>query len=352
MSAPLPDIARLGEFGIVRRIRDQLDAPVPRAELLASIGDDAAVYRTTPGTIQLLTTDALVEGIHFDLTFTSLKHLGWKSIVASVSDIAAMGGSPRYATVALSLPNKITVAMIDDLTAGMRLACKEYGCAIVGGDTTASLGNTTIVVTLTGEAEERLVRYRSGAKNGDYLCVTGHLGASMAGLKVLQREKRRFLEQHDAGSFRPSLGEYAAAIERHLMPKARLDLAGIIAASAHAMIDISDGLASEVHHICSSSGVGAQVYEHSLPVDAVTQKIAGEFSEQPTDYALYGGEEYELLFTVADTDWEKLEEQTNDVTVIGRIKAAEAGIELIREQGEHEPLLPGGWDHFRKGAGA
>ena len=353
MTPPTP-IAQIGEFGLITRIKSLVDVRIDdaslRTNLLMGISDDAAVYRPTPGKAQLLTTDALVEGVHFDLTFTSFKHLGWKAMVASFSDIAAMGGIPRYALVTLSLPSKISVEMVEELYGGALLACRKYPCLLVGGDTTSSAANMTISVTVTGEADEGNVRYRSGAVPGHYLCVTGHLGSSLAGLKILQREKMRYAKSGKSLEFQPNLGPYAVAIGKHLMPEPRLDIAPLLASKikAGALIDISDGLASEVRHICTESRVGASVYEHNIPVHAITQKVAEEFSESPTDYALHGGEDYELLFTISDEEYKTLEGLTDDITIVGRITEASNGIELVREHGEREPLQPRGWDHFRQ----
>lgn len=348
------DISSIGEFGLIERIRQIVRPAGPGSllekNLLAGISDDAAVYRPTPGMVELLTTDALVEGIHFDLTFTSLKHLGWKSMAASFSDIAAMGGTPRYALVSLSLPKKISVEMVEEFYSGAQSACREYSCILAGGDTTASRANMMVSVTVAGEAEEERVRYRSGAKPGQLLCVSGHLGASVAGLKILQRAKMRFEEAGRPAAFNPDFEPYAPALEKHLMPKPRLDIAAIVTTTVTigAMIDISDGLAAEVHHICRESTVGASVYERSIPLHSVTQKIAEELSESPTDYGLYGGEDYELLFTIDDAEYAKLEKLTADVSIVGRITEASNGIELVREQGEHEMLRPGGWNHFAR----
>jgi len=306
------------------------------------------VYRPEPGKVQLLTTDALVEGIHFDLTFTSLKHLGWKAMVASLSDIAAMGGTPRYATISLCLPKKISVEMVEEFYEGVSFACKKYSCLVAGGDTATTHANMVISITVAGEADERRVVYRHGAITGDYLCVSGHLGGSFAGLKILRREKEHFLRAGHEKAFSPNLEPYARALERHLMPAPRLDLVRIFSdqVKVHAMIDVSDGLASEIHHLCNNSGVGAAVFEHNIPVDAITQQIADEFSESPIGYALCGGEDYELLFTVTPEDYAKLERQTGDVSIIGRITGREQGIELVHENGERDALKPCGWDHF------
>jgi thiamine-monophosphate kinase len=350
------ELYSVGEFGLIDRIRElvnfRVDDAVLHDQLVRGVGDDAAVFHPSSGKVQLLTTDALIEGVHFDLTFTSFKHLGWKAVVSNISDIAAMGGTPRYATIVLSLPQKISLEMVEEFYRGAVYACKKFSCLIVGGDTTTSFANMSIGVTLTGEAEEGKVVYRSGARAGDLLCVSGHLGGSHAGLKVLQREKQRF-RSSGGKEFKPDLEPYKFALERYLMPSPRLDLAKLLVDNVrvHAMIDISDGLASEVHHICESSGVGAEVWEHNIPVDRSSQRIAEEFSENVTEYALYGGEEYELLFTLSDEEHKKLERLTGDVTIVGRVVQREKGIELVRENGEREALPKGGWDHFKQHKG-
>lgn len=359
MTSSPSDIASIGEFGLIRRLAAVLGEsfdppadtgpPAATGNLLVGIRDDAAVYRPTSGLLQLLTTDMFVEGIHFDLTFTSLKHLGWKVMTASLSDIAAMGGTPSYATVAVSLPSKITVPMAEELYGGIARSMKQFEYRVAGGDTTASTGNMTICVAMTGEAPEGKIIGRRGAVPGDYICVSGHLGASLAGLRVLQREKARYLSAGGGReSFQPHLEPYSAALGRHLMPVPRLDLVPVLTdrVRVNSMIDISDGLASEVHHLCEQSGTGAAVYEHNLPVDAVTQMVAGEFGESAADYALFGGEEFELLFTLSDGEYEKLELLTSDVTIVGRIQEKEKGIVCVKEQGESVPLPRMGWDHF------
>ena len=352
MSESHTAISSVGEFGLIDLLKKIVDIRTDdaglQANLLRGIGDDAAVFRPTPGTVQLFTTDALMEGIHFDLTFTALNHLGWKAMAENFSDIAAMGGIPRYATMMIALPQKISVEMVQQLYAGAVSACKRYSCLLVGGDTTASPGNMMISVSVIGEADETRIRYRRGARAGDLLCVTGHLGSSLAGLKILQREKSRFLQSPEPKQFEPNLTPYSPAIEKHLMPKPRLDISKILTeqVTVTSMIDISDGLASEVHHLCKQSQVGASVYEHNLPVIGITQKIAGEFNESPVTYALYGGEEYELLFTISDDEYKKLEPLTDDVTIIGRMTGTPKTIELVNEQGESQPLQPSGWDHF------
>jgi thiamine-monophosphate kinase len=351
MSANNSELHEIGEFGLIDHIRKivdiRLDDTSLHSNLIKGISDDAAVFRPTPGKVQLFTTDAFVEGIHFDLTFMSYRHLGWKVIVANISDIAAMGGIPRYATMTIALPRKVTTSMVEELYMGAASACREYSCLIVGGDTTASYAGIAISVSIVGEAEEEKIRYRHDAKIGEYICVTGHLGSSIAGLKVLNREKDRY-QKADPTIFIPNLEPYKAAIEKHLMPKPRLDFVQLFTEKVRigALIDISDGLASEVNHICRNSNVGAAIYEHNFPIEAITQRIAAEFSDQPTDYALHGGEEYELLFTISDAEYEKLSRITNDVTIVGRI--TERDIVLVQENGEQVPLLFSGYDHFRK----
>jgi thiamine-monophosphate kinase len=346
------NIAEVGEAGLINHIADIVNVRVENADLhenlIIGIGDDTAVYKPTPGKTALLTTDSFIEGVHFDLTFTSFQHLGWKAIAANLSDIAAMGGSPRYAVIAISIPKKISLEMIEEFYQGAAAACKKYSCLIVGGDTTASIGNMAVSVALTGEADEQKILYRKGAQPGDLICVSGHLGASHAGLKILQREKKRFLESSNPAEFQPNLAPFAIALEKHLMPKPRFDIAALLTekVTTHCAIDISDGLASEVHRICTASKTGAKIYEHNLPLDSNTQQIAQEFTESPSTFALYGGEEYELLFTMTDQEFEKLESITSDVTIVGRITQQSEGIELVKENGEPEALPFAGWDHF------
>lgn len=346
------ELRETGEFGLIEIIRKLVEVRLDESSihdgLIRSIGDDTAVFRPSAGKVQLFTTDAMVEGIHFDLTFQSFKHLGWKALASNISDIAAMGGVPRYATIVLALPQKISVEMVEDFYRGAVSACRKYSCLIVGGDTTASSANMTVSVALTGEVDEQKVIYRNGARPGDLICVSGHVGGSHAGLKVLTREKQRFDSAADHEEFTPVLEPYSPVLQKYLMPEPRLDIARIFSEQikVHAMIDVSDGVASEVHHICRSSRVGAEISEHNLPIDSVTKSVAEEFGSSASHYALFGGEDYELLFTISDEEFSKLDLLTNDVTIIGRILEAEKGIWYIRENGEREPLPATGWDHF------
>jgi thiamine-monophosphate kinase len=348
------DISAVGEFGLIDRIRKIVDIHIDdrtiHNQLLTGIGDDAAAFTPGSGNLQLLTTDALVESVHFDLTYTSLKHLGWKSMAANISDIAAMGGVPRYATISLALPKRISVEMVEAFYTGAAAAAMKYSFLIVGGDTVAAADAMMVSVAMTGEVPRDKIIHRRGAVPGDYLCVTGHLGGAVAGLIVLGREKERFQNSEEPESFRPNLEPYREVIARHLMPHPRLDLSKILAneVKVHAMIDISDGLASEVHHLCTGGNVGAEIHEHNLPVIASTQAVAREASVPVSEYCLYGGEEYELLFAISEEEYKKLEPLTNDVTIVGRVLEASKGIRLVKEQGENEPLGAGGWNHFRQ----
>lgn len=345
-------ISKIGEFGLIEKIKEivcvSIDDEEVQKNLIKGISDDTAVYTASPGKHQLLTTDAMVEGIHFDLTFTSMQHLGWKSLVSNISDIAAMGGVPRYAVITLCIPQKISVEMVEDFYRGVVQVCKKYSCLVVGGDTTSATGNIVISISLTGEVDPEKIVYRNGANVGDLICVTGHLGGSHAGLKILLNEKNRYL--NDTKNFTPNIELYKLVIEKYLMPQPRLDISKILTQhiKVTSMIDISDGLASEVHHLCNNSEVGAEVWEHNIPVDSNTQRVAAEFSENIIDYALYGGEEYELLFTLTDSEFEKLEKLTSDVSILGRIVEKSKGINIIRENGEREMLGAFGWDHFKK----
>ena len=341
-------VSDVGEFGLIERLRDTLGVP-DAPGLLAGIGDDAAVYRAGDGRAHVLTTDLLVEGVHFDRTYTPLRYLGWKALVASVSDVAAMNAEPRYATVALGLPNNVSVEQLEALYAGMADAAERYGFAVVGGDTTAA-ARLLVSVTLVGEAVEDSVVYRSGARPGDLLCVTGDLGSAAAGLRILLAGKKA----HEAGGdgesepgAQPDLREFAYVVERHLYPQARLDRVrtwrerGV---QPHALIDISDGLASEVHHLCRASGTGAIVEGGLLPMHLQTVLAAEQHGEAPEDLALYGGEDYELLFAISEAQAALLEDDT--FAVVGQVVEAEEGVTLRKPDGTVEALEARGFRHF------
>ncbi len=341
---PFTPISEVGEFGLIDRL-DALIGKTHNKRVLLGIGDDAAVVEGPSGSSQLITTDALIEGVHFDRTFTPLEMLGFKAIAANVSDIAAMNGQALYAVVALGLPNNMSVEMVEALYRGMTRACDAYGVALVGGDTTAARV-TVLSVTVIGEAREGEVCFRSGARPGDVLCVTGDLGAAYAGLKVLQEQKRLL----DAGGddFDPAvLQEFAHCVQRHLMPQARVDVVrewGLRRIVPSALIDVSDGLASEIHHLCNRSQCGARIASEAIPLDDQTLAVARLFGDDPTSYALYGGEDYQLLFTVSEDQLSLLDDQA--LVVLGTISEARDGVMIDLPGGDTEPLVRQGFEHF------
>lgn len=342
-------INAIGEFGLIDRLRDTLGITPDSAPdgLLQGIGDDAAVYRVGEGRVHVVTTDALVEGVHFDRTFVPMRYLGWKAIATNVSDVVAMNARPRYATVALALPNNVSVEQMEALYTGMAEACERYGLAVVGGDVTAA-ARMTLSVTVIGEAADDAIVYRRGAQVGDLLCVTGDLGSAAAGLKVLLAGKDGFTGGDGEETAQPDLREYAYAVERQLYPQARLNRVdhwvqeGIV---PHALIDLSDGLASEVHHLCGASGTGAVIEAGLLPIHVQTFLAAERFDTAPLDFALYGGEDYELLFAIPEADKDKLDENT--FAVVGQVVEADAGVTLRMPDGEVLPLEMRGYNHFK-----
>lgn len=334
-------ISELGEFGLIDRLKATLGQNA--ATVLKGIGDDAAVYTVSEDRVQVVTTDMLVEGVHFDRTFHPMRYLGFKAISVNASDVCAMNALPKYATVALGIPHNLSVEMLQELYAGMARACKLYGMDLIGGDTTASK-QLVISITAIGEAQKEEIAYRSGAKVGDLLCVTGDVGAAYAGLKLLLEEKKHF---EKTGERQLDLTEYEYLIQRSLAPTARLDMVrnwrenGVLPSSA---IDISDGLASELQHLCRQSNVGADLILGKIPIELVTREAAEFFSEDPETFALYGGDDYELLFTISEDQAIVLDE--NLYRIIGRITEPEDGIQLILEDGGSMPLEGQGFTHF------
>ncbi|MGI9175870.1 MAG: thiamine-phosphate kinase [Rhodothermales bacterium] len=331
-------IADLGEFGLIERIQSVLGEPKDD-QVVRGIGDDAAVYRIGEERVHVVTTDALIDGVHFDRAFVPMEYLGFKSISVNTSDVAAMNAQPRYATVALGLPSGVPAEAVESLYEGMRKACEAYGITLVGGDLTAA-HRMTLAVTVIGEADEADVVYRSGAQEGDLLCLSGDVGGAYAGLKVL-------LSVRNATGEGLSLAEFPYAIGRQLAPVARLDAVRVWAdhgVRPTALIDVSDGVASEVHHLCAQSGLGAQIYGEALPTAEETRQIATRFGEDPLMYALSGGEDYELLFTLAETDLDRLEPGT--FAVIGQMTAAGTDVLLHTPEGETRPLSSEGYQHF------
>lgn len=336
------DISSLGEFGLIDRINSKTE--IQRKDTIKGIGDDAAVLEYG-GDPVIVTTDLLVEGIHFDLMYHPLRHLGYKAIVVNLSDICAMNAIPKHVTVSIAISNRFSVEAMDELYEGMRIACKAYEIDLVGGDTTSSPKGLTISVTAIGSIPKERITYRSGAKTGDILCVTGDLGAAYLGLQVLEREKQVYLATPD---MQPQLSDKSYIVGRQLKPEARLEAVHYflkVGLLPTAMIDISDGLASDLMHICKASGVGAFIEEANVPIHDEARMQALEFQIDPITCALSGGEDYELLFTVSPKDLDKVRFM-DSVYIIGEIVPKEDGITLHTTGGQIHPITAQGWKHF------
>lgn len=339
---PRTDISTLGEFGLIDRLASGVT--IRRKDTIKGIGDDAAVLEYG-GQPLIVTTDLLVEGVHFDLMYYPLKHLGYKAIIVNLSDICAMNATPKHVTVSIALSNRFSVEAVEELYAGIRTACEAYDVDLVGGDTSASLKGLTISVTAFGSAEAGRITYRSGAKPGDILCVTGDLGAAYLGLQILEREKQVYLAQPD---MQPVLSEKKYLISRQLKPEARIEAIAYFQKTnliPTSMIDVSDGLASDLMHICKSSGVGAFVEEAQVPINDEARMQAMEFRLDPITCALHGGEDYELLFTVDPKDLDKVR-YMDSVYIIGEITPKEDGIKLHTSGGQIHQITAQGWKHF------
>ncbi len=334
------EISSLGEFGLIDRLTK--DMPTVNASTKTGVGDDAAVLEF-PNTKVLVTTDLLLENVHFDLTYVPLKHLGYKSAVVNFSDIYAMNGTPRQITVSLGISKRFTVEHIEELYAGIRLACEIYGVDLVGGDTSASHQGLVISITCIGDAPEDKVVYRSGAHDTDLICVSGDLGAAYMGLQLLEREKIASAGQKD---FVPEFGGKEYIIERQLKPEARKDIIAELAKAGikpTSMMDVSDGLSSELLHICKASNCGCRIYEDRIPIDYQTAMMAEELNMNLVTADLNGGEDYELLFTVPLTDHEKIQ-QIQGVRVIGYITKPDLGCAMITRDDTEIPLRAQGWN--------
>lgn len=339
------EIATLGEFGLIKRLTGNIELKNESSKY--GVGDDAAVLSYPADKQVLVTTDLLMEGVHFDLTYVPLKHLGYKSAIVNFSDIYAMNGTPKQITVSLALSKRFSVEDMDEFYAGLRLACQQYHVDIVGGDTTTSLTGFTISITCIGETDKDKVVYRNGAKDTDLICVSGDLGAAYMGLQLLEREKAVFKNEQDA---HPDFTGKEYLLERQLKPEARKDIIEKLSA-AHiiptSMMDISDGLSSELLHICSQSNVGCRVYEEHIPIDYQTAVMAEEFNMNLTTCAMNGGEDYELLFTVPIADHEKIVEM-GGVQLIGHITKPELGCALITRDGQEFELKAQGWNPLQE----
>lgn len=340
------EISTLGEFGLIKHLTDKL--PTLQSSTLKGVGDDAAVIKNQPGERTLVTTDLLLEGIHFNLEYVPLKHLGYKAAVVNFSDIYAMNGRPTQIVVGVGISSRFSVEDMEELFAGIRRACEEYGVDIVGGDTCASMTGLTISITCLGVAKEQDIVYRNGAKVNDLICVSGNLGSAYMGLQLLERERlaHQGQEVHDIPAFEGR--EYL--LERQLKPEARRDIieqlhkAGI---RPTAMMDISDGLSSEIMHICTQSNVGCAIYEDKLPIDYQAAALAEEMNLNIVTCCLNGGEDYELLFTCDIKDYEKLI-PLDDVYIVGHITKPELGHLLIGRGGEEMELQAQGWQAFKQ----
>ena len=348
----MTQISALGEFGLIKRLTQDIELKNP--ETKKGVGDDCAVLEYDGEKEVLVTTDLLMEGVHFDLTYMPMKHLGYKSAIVNFSDVYAMGGTPKQITVSLALGKRFSVEDMDDFYVGLRLACDEYGVDIVGGDTTSSMTGLAISITCIGECPKGKAIYRNGAKETDLICVSGDLGAAYMGLQLLEREKDVYYGQvadakaqgKEAGDFQPDFAGKEYLLERQMKPAARRDIiqalreAGIQPTS---MMDISDGLSSELMHICSQSNVGCRIYEERIPLDYQTAVMAEELNMNVTTCALNGGEDYELLFTVPIADHEKVS-NIKDVKLIGHITKPELGLALITRDGNEFELKAQGWN--------
>ena len=336
------EIATLGEFGLISHLTDALKPK--NKSTLVGIGDDAAVLDYAEKQI-LVSTDLLLEGVHFDLTYVPLAHLGYKSAVVNFSDIYAMNGTPKQITVSIGLSKRFCVEDLEEFYSGLKQACEAYGVDIVGGDTSSSLTGLTISITCIGEADKDKIVYRSGANDTDLVCVSGDLGAAYMGLQLLEREKQVFRGEKD---FTPDFSGKEYLLERQLKPEARKDIIEALAAEGilpTSMMDISDGLSSEMLHLCKKGNVGCRIYEERIPIDYQTALMAEQFNMSLTTAAMNGGEDYELLFTVPLVQHDKVS-AIKGVKVIGHIAKPELGAYLIARDGTEVPMVAQGWNQL------
>jgi len=337
------ELSELGEFGIINHLTRNFSIKNPST--LLGVGDDAAVIQYGNGNATVISTDMLVESVHFDIIYTPLKHLGYKAIVVNLSDIYAMNAKPRQVLVSIAVSSKYTVEALDEIYEGMRFACEQYGVDLVGGDTTSSVKGLTLSITAIGEQALDKIVYRSGAKAGDLVCVTGDLGAAYVGLQILEREKQVFLANP---TMQPDFDGQNYLVGRILKPEARKDIFELFEKSnllPTSMIDISDGLSSEMLHICNQSKVGVLLEEMHIPISELTYNKALDFNTDPIVCAMHGGEDYELLFTIDPKDADKIK-YSLDISIIGEIIPAEDGIKLKTKAGKLHDLIAQGWRHY------
>lgn len=333
-----------GEFGLIHHLTKNIE--LQNASSILGVGDDAAVIDHF-GKQTVVTTDLLLEGVHFDLAYTPLKHLGYKSVVVNLSDVYAMNATPTQITLSIGISSKVSVEALEEFYDGVYIACEEYGVDLVGGDTSASQKGFIISVTAIGEVNEEKVVKRSTAQKGDLICVSGDLGAAYIGLLFLEREKKIFLESPQV---QPDLENESYVIGRLLKPKARKDIIEFLeqqGVTPTSMMDISDGLSSEILHICEKSGVGCVIYEEKIPIAEDSRNAAYKFEIDPTACALSGGEDYELLFTIKQDDYEKLT-LNEQISVIGYITEADQGAKIKTKGGNTFDVTAQGWNAFKK----
>ena len=356
----MTDISKLGEFGLIHHLTDNIKTK--NESTIKGVGDDCAVLHY-PDSEVLVTTDMLMEGVHFDLTYIDMQHLGYKSAIVNISDIFAMNGTPRQLTVSLALSKRFKVEDMEQFYSGLRMACEKWGVDIVGGDTTSSYTGLAISITCIGEARKEDIVYRNGAKDTDLICVTGDLGAAYMGLQLLEREKSVYYQQVDEArkkndkraleelrDFQPDFAGKEYLLQRQLQTEARGDIiARFRELNIHptAMMDISDGLSSELMHICKQSNCGCRIYEKNIPIDYQTAVMAEEMNMNVTTCALNGGEDYELLFTVPIGDHEKIQ-QMDGVKMIGHITRPELGQMLVTRDNQEFELKAQGWNPLSK----
>lgn len=338
-------IDAIGEFGLIKSLTKDLQNV--HASTIYGVGDDAAVLAKDKDTVTLVSTDMLVEGIHFNVMYSPLMHLGYKAVVVNLSDICAMNSVPEQITVSLAVSSRYPKEAIEELYKGIKKACEVYKVDLIGGDTTSSMSGLIISVTAIGTAKKNKVVYRNGAKEKELVVVSGDLGAAYMGLQVLEREKSVYKANPD---IQPDLDGYDYLLERQLKPEARIDIVRYLdelGVQPTAMIDVSDGLASELFHLCEQSEVGVNIYDEKLPIDPKVATTALDFNLSPTTCALNGGEDYELLFSIKQTDFDKIKGNPH-LTVIGHFTAKNAGLYLIDKQGAAIEMKAQGWNHFRE----
>lgn len=336
------ELDEIGEFGLIDHITKAVE--LKQKDTVKGIGDDAAVI-DRGDYYELISTDLLTENIHFDMSYTPLKHLGYKAIAVNVSDICAMNGTATHVTVSLAISNRFSVEAVDELYAGILLACEKFNVDLIGGDTTSSVSGLTISITAFGRVEKNKIAYRSGAKDKDLICVSGDLGAAYIGLQLLEREKQIWKENPE---IQPDLQGNDYVLERILKPEARVDIVELLKKEGivpTAMIDISDGLGSEILHLCKQSKCGAKIYEDKLPIDATVSIQAKEFNFEPSTCALNGGEDYELLFTVKQDDFYKIN-TLPELHIIGYMEDGVEGGKIVFPQGEEVDIKAQGWKSF------